>query len=571
MDRILKSFLDDFMKKFELTSIDLATDYENFCNYTLITKEYNDEFNLDDVATEKNQGIDGIAIIVNGHLITNESEIEDLLEVNKYLDVVFVMIQTKSSEKFESSEIGNFFFTVKDFFSESPALPRSPQVDNFLRITQKIFTNYPRMTKGKPTCKLYYVTTGRWIDDQALNAVITANTKELEDTALFESVSFEPVDSNQIQKYYRKTSEKVSAEFTFEKSLTLPPIAGVKEAYLGLLPFSEFRNLLIGENDRIKNIFYDNVRDWLGENPVNKKINETLQNKNFDLFTVLNNGITVVAEEKSNTGNLFTITNYQIVNGCQTSHILFKNRQIDGIGIVNIPIRLIITEDENVKNKITLATNRQTEITEEQLAAFSEFQKNLEQYYKSILGLGSLFYERRTGQYNTEKNVTKTRIVTIRNQIKVFASMFLNKPDLVSGYYGKVYKKVEGTIFKEDHKYIPYYTSGYAAYILETQFRTKSIDSKYKKARYHILMLFRMYVNNDSVPPFNSKKMEDYCQKIIDVLNSDKVIVAFKFVTDVIDKSGIDINNQKVLYQKNTTDLLISTFNQEIQKSERVK
>jgi len=113
----------------------------------------------------------------------------------------------------------------------------------------------------------------------------------------------------------------------------------------------------------------------LGENLVNNKISSTLTNKKFDIFGVLNNGVTIVAESLTPVGHKFSISNYQIVNGCQTSHVLYNNKDIDGMENVNIPLRLIVTSDENIKNQITIATNSQTEIKPEQLAALSEFQK----------------------------------------------------------------------------------------------------------------------------------------------------------------------------------------------------
>lgn len=43
-----------------------------------------------------------------------------------------------------------------------------------------------------------------------------------------------------------------------------------------------------------------------------------------------------------------------------------------------MPVRLIATQDDGVKNAIIKATNRQTLVTEEQLFALSEFPKKLE-------------------------------------------------------------------------------------------------------------------------------------------------------------------------------------------------
>ena len=60
------------------------------------------------------------------------------------------------------------------------------------------------------------------------------------------------------------------------------------------------------------------------------------------------------------TGNRFHIQDYQIVNGCQTSHVL--NDQRDRLDpSVMVPVRLIGTADEEVIGAIVKATNRQTE------------------------------------------------------------------------------------------------------------------------------------------------------------------------------------------------------------------
>ena len=70
-------------------------------------------------------------------------------------------------------------------------------------ITQILFKHFSLMTKGNPTCKLYYVTTGKWVDDQNLKAVIDTNVKELKDLGLFEDVIFIPCDAQKIQKLFR--------------------------------------------------------------------------------------------------------------------------------------------------------------------------------------------------------------------------------------------------------------------------------------------------------------------------------------------------------------------------------
>ena len=157
----------------------------------------------------------------------------------------------------------------------------------------------------------------------------------------------------------------------------MPPVAGVTEAYLGLLPVTEFLSVLRDEDgDMIKSIFYDNVRDWQDYDAVvNKEIRETLESDFKDRFVLMNNGITIIARTLRTVANRFHIEDFQIVNGCQTSHVLFDQREkIDDS--VMIPVRLIATQNEDVINSIIRATNRQTEVKEEQFFALAEFPKS---------------------------------------------------------------------------------------------------------------------------------------------------------------------------------------------------
>ncbi|KJU84917.1 hypothetical protein MBAV_002889, partial [Candidatus Magnetobacterium bavaricum] len=57
-----------------------------------------------------------------------------------------------------------------------------------------LIANFNLMTKGKPLCKLYYITTGNWLGDQNLQAVIDTNVKELKELGLFSNVIFYPCD-----------------------------------------------------------------------------------------------------------------------------------------------------------------------------------------------------------------------------------------------------------------------------------------------------------------------------------------------------------------------------------------
>ncbi len=564
MDRITKSFIQELLVQQELESEGEAKDFEKLVNYTVITNGYNRIFNIEYVTVGEGNdtGIDGIAIIVNGQLVETTDEIDDLLEKNGSLEVSYIFAQAKTSSSFSSGEINTFIFGIKDFFSEAPQLVRNDDIIKFAELSDYLYENAAAF-KSNPDIKLYFVTTGNWTGDQNLTAVIEAGKAELEQKNLFNKVTFEPYGARELAAAYRKTKEAISCTIIFENRITIPTIEGVSESYIGLLPFSEFIKVIVDNDDKLLSVFEDNVRDFQGDtNDVNKVINTTVNGDRNDLFGVLNNGVTIVASSISSTGDSYTLKDYQIVNGCQTSNVLFNNRHNENINNIRVPVKMIATTNEEVKNQITLATNNQTPIKKEQLAALTDFQRRLEQYYKSFDGDGALYYERRSKQYNTDSSVTKTRIISIPIQIKSFSAMFLQNPHLVTSYFGSIVKRLNSDssqIFNEDHAFIPYYTSALAYYRLESLFRRRIIDSKYKRVRFHLLTMFRILVSAQDNPPFNSERlMNRFCEPIIDILNDEaRYLPLFQQATNAMDGADFDLEDKQHVKQGSKTQILI--------------
>jgi hypothetical protein len=560
MDKITRTLLEDFVTENELERLDESKQFEYFVNYVVISKLHRSTFELDSLDTGDggDGAIDGLAVIVNGRLVTDIQELEDIVDESGYLDCDIAFIQSKMSAKFEGSEIGSFIFGVKDFISDEPKLVHNEKIKKLKDIWETVISKSSYMLHRRPNCKLYYTTTGKWVDDQNLKAVISSGSQEIEDSGLFEYVLFESYGASELQKLYHETRNKLSSTVTFQNRITLPDIDGVKEAFLGILPVKEFLKLIQDSNESMYNIFYDNVRDFQGENEVNGKIKNTLKEGKFDLFCVLNNGVTLVASSLTPAGNKFTLRDYQVVNGCQTSHVLHQSRTISGIDRVNVPVKVIVTEDEDIKNQITLATNSQTEVKPEQLASLTFFQKKLELYYNSMRGQVELYYERRSQQYHATPGIKKTQVISIPVQIKTFASAFLNAPHLVSGYYGTIARRFQGKIFESNHKYAPYYASALCYYRIEGLFRNGFIDTKYKKLRFHMIMIARMLaMDSVEIAQLNSNKIEKKSENFILILNDEQQCTQlFQKVLAVLVQSGLDISKRQFKAESETETLI---------------
>lgn len=565
MDRITKSLLVEFSELFEVDdSVDEPALFEMFANYSIVSSLYNKSFDMTSVGVGSGHdtGIDGIGIIVNGHLVDDAEEVDELLTLNGNLEVSYILIQSKTSSKFSSDGMLAFFAGLKDFFAENPRLPRNSDLVRFADLSNYIYSKAASFRKN-PVLRAFYVTTGRVGEDMHHNALVETVQEELDRLGLFEEVHVSLWGATEIGNAYRKSKSPTSSTFVFTNKVALPDIEGISESYFGVIPFSECRKIIVDSNGDIMSVFDDNVRDFQGDaNAVNKKISETLNSENPRLFSVLNNGITIVADKIQKSGNHFTIEDYQIVNGCQTSNVLYENRHLENIDLVDIPIRLIVTEDSTVKSEITISTNSQTGIKKEQLTSMTKFQKNLEAYYRSITGEGQLYYERRAKQYAGDRTVVKRRIITIGNQIKSFSSIFNRNPHIVTTYFGSLVDKIragKATIFEDDHEYAPYYLAGLAYYRLDHLFTKSIIDKKYKKVRFYILMLLPEIYGRARLTEFSSLRVVDkYCDPLVKILNNEKHCAdLFLKAIAIIEKSGADVEDKQALKSQGMTNEIL--------------
>ncbi len=186
---------------------------------------------------------------------------------------------------------------------------------------------------------------------------------------------------------------------------------------------------------------------------------------------------------------------------------------------MQIPLKLIVTDNPDVTNNIIKATNQQTEVKKEAFEILSPFHKKIEEFYLAFEKEDNkrIYYERRSKQYDNSK-INRMYIITLSTQISSFIAMFLNEPHSTKRYFGELLRAYKNRLFQEDHSPYPYYTSGLAFYVLETFYRDRILDQKFKQFKHHLLMLFRIKVTGEKMPPFSSKKIESYCNELLNIL-----------------------------------------------------
>ena len=536
-DRILTAYLNEFVEEFGYQSLKETDAFELFTSYFVVSKYSPEKFEPDEVGTggPSDLGMDGIGIVVNDHLVHSKEDVDHFTEQLHRLDVRFVFVQAKTSSKFDGAGIGTFISGVRQFFASDPA-NANERVNSLRDIKEHVYNRSIDMDKS-PICTLYYVTTGQWNNDPALISRIEQGKQDLLDTRLFADVEFIPLDADGLRTLHQEMNQRITRQIRFDKHTILPEISGVAEAYIGILPCTEYLKLISDDHGNLnRRLFYDNVRDFQGRNAVNQEIEATIQDgEENDRFALLNNGVTIVAGDLNTVGANFRLRDYQIVNGCQTSHIIFNNKDQLTENIF-LPVKVIVTRNGDVINQIIQGTNRQTEVKIEAFESLAPFQKQLEELYIAI-GRGKrdpIYYERRSKQYD-QQNVRKDRIVTLTTQIKSFVAMFLNEPHSVHRYYGELLNSYRARLFRESHSPTPYYLAGASLCTVERLFVGGVLSADVRPFKYALLMAFRLMHEPFETPHLNNRTIETYCKELQEVLDDGaRCAAAFQNAADVI-------------------------------------
>jgi AIPR protein len=332
MDKITESILMEFSKDNGIEAFDEQDRFEHLTAYLAIRRHFSRALDLKDVVIGDggDTGIDAVAIIVNGALMTDVDQVQEMLDQNGYLEATFIFVQATRTGSFDGAKIANMGNGVEDFFRDAPKMVQNDDVKDTADIRKAIYDRASSFSR-RPSCHLYYVTTGKWTGDANLSGRIEIEKGRLADTDMFDVVSLVPYGADDILRLYTGTKHAISRTFTWKEQLLLPKLDGVNLSFLGYLPAEDFVKIISDDagDDIVGGIFYDNVRDWQDYNEVNSGIRKTVLSDKRARFVLMNNGITIIARDLKQAGDVFTIASFQIVNGCQTSNVLL----ISGISL----------------------------------------------------------------------------------------------------------------------------------------------------------------------------------------------------------------------------------------------
>ncbi len=573
MHIILKNHTNKLSSDFEHQNLKESKKFELFCNYCCVSKHFFGRFDPFDITTDEDDAsIDGIAIIIDGDLIRTPDDALDIFKTHKTnLSAELVITQVKTAESFKKDEISNFKIGIEDYLSLDPKLPNGKINNDSIEIFKILLANLNKIKNRRPDVHVYYCTTGVYSAEREIKATFEIIERYIITSEFFNKVSIKPLGRGEILKLYAELTEKNEAKLRVIDYFGMPEMPGIPQSYVAVVNAKIFVESLLKDaaGNLMQSVFEENVRSFLGEqNDVNSAIQDTLRNaEKKSLFSVLNNGITIVAPELTLTPNTKEIhlANYQIINGCQTSSTLFEN-QLHLTASVNVVVKFIESPENESSSDIIAATNSQSDIPKEAFFGLRSKAKLVQKYFnaqnQNSQPENQIFFERRQGEYKNSGHQF-TRIFDVREVARCYAAMFLDLPHNSARYVSRIFTSRSDSLFKEEDHESYYYASALTLYKYQSLINGKKIGApNYTKIRWHIIQVFKWLCHGKvEVPPPNSKKAEAYAAKIISILNSDKksYIQIFEQCQKIVDQVGIPTDDA-LKREKYTVDLMNTTF-----------
>ena len=407
-----------------------VNDFFEFFASSLVLKDYDlsDDEIFNGITGHGNDGgIDGFYLFINDELVT-EDMIEDI-NIPRGCSIDLIIVQAKYMSSFGEDAILKWKTTSSNLLEMKP-------LDQYKRrYTEKVIDNFTLFgsiirKSIRLQCKLnisyYYVTLGQRTE---IHPNVMAQKEELIKivNSIYPSANVSVFfwDADLLMDTYNR-SPNTSVNISFADQ----PISLGATDMVALVNLGKYYRFITDDSGNINKRFFEaNVRDYQGNNSVNKSIAETLYAPGHEDFWWLNNGVTVLVSKMSRiTNKEIVIENPEIVNGLQTSREIFNyfsnNKENIDIERRNVLVRIIQPADEDSRDKIIFATNNQTNIPQYSLRVTDNIHVQIELYFKSK----GLYYDRRKNYY---KNLKKkpADIIGVSFLAQCLISLILKKPD----------------------------------------------------------------------------------------------------------------------------------------------
>lgn len=524
---IIASFIRDFAVENDLSELSEDKQFEHLLAWLLFEKLVHGRLVTGDVVTGPGEtGIDGTLVVLDGNLILTAEDAEEFFQdaharLSSSVVAELHFFQAKLSQSFKRDEILGFGEAVVELLgSDEPATPQDDYLLEVRRIYFTLTNNASKLDLERAKCRLSFCSLGEWQNPAHPAAAMRQTEGRLRSLEFFGRADFVAVDRNEIRGLWNAATRRQEATLPTIARFPFPAMPGIDNAVVALVRASAFVDSVIRDDSGSVRlgIFDQNIRDFEGvSNDVNTKMRETLQsNSSRPRFGVMNNGVTVIAKEMNPAADSYVLRDYQIVNGCQTSNVLEKNRDALTDDVL-LQVKLIQTTSPDVLNDVVEATNSQTQVPREQFIANNKMAVETYEFFRAYPEDAAyrLYFERRKSELSSVPGISNTRMVTIQDLARTFGAIFLEAPHLVASAPNQAFSNFKDRLFLDEHNPIVYYTAAFAHYRLFLLKQNSRLRIPQHRLYWHVLTCAKRIAAGRTPPLSDHRKLEAHCKQFL--------------------------------------------------------
>ena len=498
---ILKAWLNEYSKENELegnSSLDNERRYIDYIYFSQIQPDRLDrDFDLlNQICDEvpEGMGLIGIAITMNGQLLSTRTDIDDILQKDgQGRFEVFILAYKK---KISADElISEVYHQRQDGYNYS-------EIIGYFQ-TQRIVARW----EGLPSINIIFV---------AEEKAEAQSIKSKEYTG-----SIQQINEEKLYAIAQANRKEYQAALEYQDSIEFGKLKDAGQVYVVLCSADSLVRIITNDDGLIRaNIFDDNVRDYQGETDVNQEMEATLSANPVN-FVLFNNGITIVCDKLVSKNRELIIKNPQIVNGCQTCNSLYKvKRKGNDLSQVQVIVKVIEATKPEVTQGIVKGTNRQNIVYEEAFETIRRYHKELEDFFNIMQteGFCKVYYERRSKQYARDNTVKPYQKISFRVLIQSMVAMYMNHVEISHRHESKLISDYKDKLFVEGQSYFPYYVAALLASNLEYIMKQDHSLNDMRPYKMHLLFLIQEMSMGPAPDIDDKERIEEYCKKLLKLL-----------------------------------------------------
>ncbi len=444
-------------------------------------------------------GIDAIHLFVNGDRI-DDTNVERYKSMKEGVKIDLHLIQAKDKNRMESVVVNTFSVMADDLLKPNAELNNLVGQYNsgVLQAFEWFWDIYGaiRITAAPEINVIFSYATKAGGPSKPMRRKAEQLRKKVERLISGCNCRFEFLGATELLDLSRATLPQHFELIAAGQPLSADAAGG---SYVALVCLDSYFDFITSDDGELHwRLFEANVRDWQGNNKVNKQIKESLRQRDSNDFWWLNNGVTMLVKSLIPTGHSLRLENPEIVNGLQTTRAIWQHFREQPTGTSDdrrLLTRIIVIADGN-ENRETIirATNSQTAVPTYALRSLDRVHRNIEEYFLAQQEY-LLFYDRRKNFYKNQSKPAKS-IIDLRTLAQTVIATGLGKPDDARGrpsdYLGASDDEKYRTVFDDDTDPAFYFFCARFYKLIEDLLRHEAICDDFDPAqrrsvRFHIM------------------------------------------------------------------------------------